>query len=282
MTATWRQAEGPSPVHESLGQVFRRLSLAQKGAGLHAPAYSRFINRKMGRVLAAAAYKAGMTPNLVTVISALFTYAGIALLVIVPPGPVLGVAVGLLLVIGYAFDSADGQLARLRGGGSPAGEWLDHIADAVKISALPVFLAVGLYRFEAVPVPWLLIPLASAIVGPVYFFAMILTEQLRRSLGTVMPTAHASSGRPSWTRSVMVLPMDYGVLCLSFLLMGVLPLFMGLYAVTVAATAGFTVLALVKWFRELQAATRTPSLPGDTSGQEIGHDDANKGVSNDD
>jgi phosphatidylglycerophosphate synthase len=256
VTTATERAQDPPRSRESFRQSFRRLSEAQKGAGLHAPAYSRFINRKLGRVLAAASYRAGLTPNKVTAVSALFTYSGIALLVLFPPSLGLGLAVGLLLIIGYAFDSADGQLARLTGGGSPSGEWLDHIADSVKISALPVFLAVGLYRFDAVPEPWLLVPLASAIVGPVYFFAMILTEQLRRSLGTVMPTAQGTHGRAAWTRSVMVLPMDYGVLCIAFLCMGFLPLFMGLYLLTVVAMAGFTALALAKWFRELKAAPR--------------------------
>lgn len=256
-TETRRAAKmNPRPSRESFGQSFRRLSQAQKGAGLHAPAYSRFINRKMGRVLAAAAHRAGLTPNMVTVVSALFTYVGIALLVLFAPSTGLGLCVGLLLIIGYAFDSADGQLARLTGGGSPSGEWLDHIADAVKISALPVCLAVGLYRFDAVPELWLLVPLISAVVGPVYFFAMILTEQLRRALGTHMPTAQAADGSAAWLRSVMVLPMDYGVLCIVFLFMGILPLFMGLYLLTVAAMVGFTALALAKWFRELKAAPR--------------------------
>lgn len=256
MTTAARRSVTVRGEKESFTHAYQRLQQAQKGAGVHAPAYSRFINRRLGRVLAAAAYKAGLSPNMVTVISALFTYSGIALLVMFPPSPWLGVVVGFLLITGYAFDSADGQLARLTGGGSPSGEWLDHIADAVKISAMPVFLAVGLFRFEAVPIPWLLVPLFSAIVGPVLFFAMILTEQLRRSLGTKLPQMQGVHGPASWARSVMVLPMDYGVLCLTFLFLGALPLFMGLYLLTVVATAGFTVLALVKWFRELRTSPR--------------------------
>lgn len=278
MTTTARRVErmNSQGTREGFGQAFARLSHAQKGAGLHAPAYSRFINRKLGRVLAAVAYSAGLTPNMVTVVSAFFTYLGIALLVVFPPSATLGVSVGLLLILGYAFDSADGQLARLTGGGSPAGEWLDHVADAVKISALPVSLAVGLYRFDAVPDLWLLVPLISAIVGPVYFFAMILTEQLRRSLGTIMPTAQGSTGRTAWTRSVIVLPMDYGVLCIIFLFMGILPLFMVLYLLTVLAMLGFTALALAKWFKELKAA-RPPAqqisgMPANTASRDEEND----------
>lgn len=251
MSTTASHAPGEGASRGTFMEAYRRLQLAQKGAGLHAPAYSRFINRRLGRILAAAAYKIGMTPNMVTVVSALFTYSGIALLVIFPPSGWLGLTVSLLLVVGYAFDSADGQVARLTRGGSPGGEWLDHVADAIKISALPVALTIGLYRFDAVPEAWLLVPLASAVVGPVLFFAMILTEQLRKAQGTVMPSALAAPGAASWARSVMVIPMDYGVLCLVFAFLGILPLFLGLYLLTVLATAGFTILALVKWFREL-------------------------------
>lgn len=256
MIISTRATENTVETKGSWRRSFDQLSAAQKGAGLHAPAYSRFINRRLGRIFAAGAHRAGLTPNAVTLISAAFTYSGIILLVFFPPTWQLGAVVGSLLILGYALDSADGQLARLTGGGSPAGEWLDHIADAVKISALPVFLAIGLFRFDAVPVHWLLVPLASAVVGPVYFFAMILTEQLRRSLGTAPTGGPAKQCRVPWTRSVLVLPMDYGVLCLIFLGLGALPLFMGLYLLTVLAMVGFTALALAKWFRELASAPR--------------------------
>jgi len=66
-----------------------------------------------------------MTPNAITAISAMFSAAAILLIALAEPQWWSGLAVWLLLALGYAFDSADGQLARLRGGGSPAGEWLD-------------------------------------------------------------------------------------------------------------------------------------------------------------
>ncbi|WP_230854387.1 CDP-alcohol phosphatidyltransferase family protein [Arthrobacter terrae] len=215
-------------------------------------------------MLAAGAYRAGLTSNAVTGISALFTFSGILLLVLFPPSALLGIIIGVLLVLGYAFDSADGQVARLRGGGSPAGEWLDHMADAVKISALPLFMVVGFYRFDAVPRPWLLVPLAATIIGAGLFFGMILTEQLRRQLGTATPVAVKDTGGPSWVRSVLVIPMDYGVLCLSFFLLGVLPVFVVVYTFITAATAGFFLLAAGKWFRELKSAgaAQTVSLSG--------------------
>ena len=68
---------------------------------------------------------------MVTVVSACFTFAGIVLLAVVPPTAINGLVVALM-VLGDALDSADGQLARLRGGGSTVGEWLDHVIDCAR------------------------------------------------------------------------------------------------------------------------------------------------------
>ncbi|HEY3439019.1 MAG TPA: CDP-alcohol phosphatidyltransferase family protein, partial [Actinotalea sp.] len=166
---------------------------AQKPAARGAPAYSRFVNRRLGRVLAAGSAVVGLTPNAVTGISALFTLSGIAVLALAPMSLTTGVVVCLLLVVGYAFDSADGQLARLRGGGSPSGEWLDHVVDSVKVSALPLAVFIALVRAGEDDTRVLAIPLVATVVSAVSFFTMILTEQLRRARGTV-PLAPAGGG----------------------------------------------------------------------------------------
>lgn len=240
------QTTGPAT---SYRDTVRLLAGAQKGAARSAPAYSRFVNRRLGRLLAAWAYRRGLSPNAVTGLSALATFSGIALLALFAPSWIVGAAVALLLVLGYALDSADGQVARLTGRGSPAGEWLDHVVDATKISAMPLALAVGLYRFDTVAVGWLAVPLVHAVAGAVFFFAMILTEQLRRAHG-VQSTA-STEGRAPWLRSLLVIPTDYGVLCLSFFLFGAPTVFFGVYTVIVACTAAFTCAAAVKWFREI-------------------------------
>lgn len=236
--------------NESYIDVVRRLASAQKGAARGAPAYSRFVNRRMGRFLAAAAYKMGLSPNQVTGVSALHTFAGIALLIVLPPSWWLGIAVMILLVLGYAWDSADGQVARLTGQGSPAGEWLDHIVDAIKVVTLPLALMVALFRFEPVDSIWLLVPLINAVTSSVMFFAMILTDQLRRAHG-VTSTA-STGGKVPWLRSVMALPTDYGVLCLTFALYGATTLFVGIYGLMTLAAVLFLVLALPKWFRDVR------------------------------
>lgn len=251
MQGTGAEPKGADVQDESYMDVIRRLGRAQKGAARGAPAYSRFVNRRVGRILAAAAYKMGLSPNQVTGVSALHTFVGIALLMVLEPSWWLGIVVMFLLVLGYAWDSADGQVARLTGQGSPAGEWLDHIVDAIKVITLPLALLVALFRFELVDSVWLLVPLINAVTSSVMFFAMILTEQLRRAHGVT--SIAGTGGRMPWLRSVMALPTDYGVLCLTFVLYGATTLFLTIYGLVTLAAVLFLVLALPKWFRDVRA-----------------------------
>jgi phosphatidylglycerophosphate synthase len=230
--------------------TLQRLSSAQKGA-VGAPAYSRFVNRKLGRLLAALAFHSGLTPNMVTGISAAFTGSGIAVLALSRPSWTTGLGVTACLVLGYAFDAADGQLARLRGGGSPAGEWLDHMVDALKIASLHLALLVGLYRSEpAQRDAWLLLPVGFSIVSVVLFFGTLLNESLRAQHGAVTRAAR-SEQRPGVLRSLLVVPTDYGLLCLVFFLLGAPRVFLSVYAVLFVATAVYLALASVKWFAEM-------------------------------
>jgi phosphatidylglycerophosphate synthase len=235
---------------ESLRQTLGRLSTAQKGAA-GAPAYSRFVNRKAGRLLAALAFHARLTPNAVTAISAVFTASGIALLALRAPSWPLGIAVSLCLAVGYAFDAADGQLARLRGGGSPAGEWLDHMVDAVKTSSLHLAVLIGAYRFGLVPRgAWLLVPLGFCVVAAVLFFGTMLNEALRERHGS-LTRATPTDQRPSVLRSLLVIPVDYGLLCWIFVLLGAPTLFFAVYTALFVFTAAYLALACGKWFREI-------------------------------
>ncbi|MGY1750352.1 CDP-alcohol phosphatidyltransferase family protein [Modestobacter sp. SYSU DS0511] len=246
----------PRPDGETLRETLDRLGSAQKGA-TGAPAYSRFVNRKLGRVLAALAFHARLTPNGVTGISALFTFTGVAVLALVAPSWWTGVLVAGCLVVGYAFDSADGQLARLRGGGSPAGEWLDHMVDAAKIASLHLAVLVGWYRFEYVERgTWLLLPLGFSVVSVVLFFATLLNEALRAQHGARTRAARTAGERPSVLRSLLVVPTDYGLLCLVFALLGAPAVFLPAYVLLLLATAAYLGLACVRWFGEMERLAR--------------------------
>ena len=247
-----------------LGTV-RRLAGAQKPPAKGSPAYSRFVNRKIGRVLAAGSYQVGLTPNAVTGISALFSAAAIAIIACLSPSVGVGVLVAVLLLLGYAFDSADGQLARLRGGGSPAGEWLDHVVDSVKTSALHLAVLIGWYRFgdpDALPGVHgdarLLVPIGFTLVAAVFFFTQILMDQLRRAHPTQAPPP-AGSAASDVIRSLIVAPTDYGLLCLVFVTLGWQQVFASLYALMFAGTTLFVLAALPKWYREASRFRKDPA-----------------------
>jgi phosphatidylglycerophosphate synthase len=258
-TPEWTNTAMGKPVQgHSIREAMTRLKSAQKPSK-GAPAYSRFVNRRAGRVLAAMAYRLGMTPNMVTAVSALFSFAAIALLTVGEPSWTMGILVTLGLVIGYALDSADGQLARLRGGGTPSGEWLDHMVDATKITSLHLAVLISAYRFFGLPSEaWLLIPIGFTVVANVSFFGMILNEQLQRGHARETGTP-VQTGKASTLRSLLVLPTDYGLLCLVFVLLGSPAVFLGAYGLLFAGSAGYLLLAVVKWFRVMKGLDVRPS-----------------------
>ncbi len=218
-----------------------------------APAYSRFINRPLGRRLAAAAFAARMTPNQVTGISAAFSFTGIVLLVLLPPTAALGIGVSLLLAIGYALDSADGQLARLQGGGRAAGEWLDHTVDMARTVMLHAAVLLAWLHFGDISWVQAIIPLGFAAISVVAFFAWLLVDLLRRaSPGT--PAGDKPQGAPL-ARSLLRLPRDYGLLLWIFVLWGT-PLFGWVYGLLLAANAAILALALPVWYKQAAALPR--------------------------
>ncbi|WP_103534090.1 CDP-alcohol phosphatidyltransferase family protein [Streptomyces sp. SM11] len=242
----------------STGTVLRELRGAQKSAK-GVSLYSRYVNRPAGRVLAAGAYRAHLTPNQVTLTSALFTYGALASVALVEPSWTLAVLVYAALAVGFAFDSADGQLARLTGRGGPDGEWLDHVVDCGKLLLVHTAVLISFHRFGELPSDaWLLLPLGFQLAAVLTFCAGLLREHLGKANG---PGARS----PSWAepeppaapvsrvRAVALLPADYGVFCLVFLLLGAPEAFRAGYAVLAAVHTLFLAAFLAKWFRELKA-----------------------------
>ena len=236
----------------SYREMVRRMATAQKAVASGAPPYSILVNRRVGRLLAAWAHLRGLTPDSVTAISAVLTFGSIALLPTVAPSWWLGIVVWFGLALGYAFDSADGQVARLRGGGSLAGEWLDHVVDSIKLSSLHLAVLVMAYRFADLPsTAWLLVPIGFALVAAVSFFTMILNDKLRE----VHAARHGGPGRrsvpTSFRRRVLLLPTDYGILVLTFLALGWPRVFFAIYTLLFLANLGHLVLALRKWRHDM-------------------------------
>ncbi|MGB3731834.1 CDP-alcohol phosphatidyltransferase family protein [Microbacterium sp.] len=236
---------------ESISDAYRRLASAQKGHARGAPGYSVYINRRIGRFLAACAHRWGLTPNHATIISAAHTFAALVILLLVTPSAWGGIVVAVLLVLGYAWDSADGQLARLRGGGSLSGEWLDHFIDAFKLASIHLVVLVALWWHTPFrDTAWLVVPLVFSVVQVVTFFGMLLNDLLKGKVG--VRSTH-SRGGGTLRRSMLLVPTDYGLLCLIFVLWGWLSVFLVMYTALCLLNGGFLLLAAVKWFREIRA-----------------------------
>lgn len=229
-------------------EAYRRLAGAQKGHARGAPAYSVYVNRRIGRALAAVAYALGLTPNQVSIVSAVHSFAAILLIAVAPVNVPMGVVIALLLVLGYAWDSADGQVARLRGGGSPQGEWLDHFIDTLKISSLHLAVLIGLYRVLPDEPALLLIPIVFTVAASTTFSGMLLNDLLK---GKHAVASTHERGGGTLRRSLLLLPTDFGLVCLVFLLWGWTPLFLVGYGALCLAAVLFLALAAVKWFREM-------------------------------
>ena len=233
-------------------QTLARLATAQK-PGRGSPPYSRWVNRRLGRLLGAAAYQLGMTPNQVTILSAVFTFTALVLVFVVTPAWWLGVLVAVLLLFGYALDSADGQLARLRGGGSKSGEWLDHVVDATKIGVMHSAVLVSFYRFSGERTWALAVPLVFMVASFVFFFGMILTDQLRRSAALEAGRTYSKpSGKGGGFQTVVAIPTDYAILCLAFVLLGGHTLFLVVYTLLAIAQTLITAAVLVRWWVQLR------------------------------
>lgn len=227
------------------GAAMLGLESAQKpGSGV--PAYTRWVNRRLARFAAAAAYSAGWSPNAVTAASAGLSFAALWIMVAVPQTASLGIAVGCLLAAGYVLDSADGQVARLGRRGSPAGEWLDHVVDAVRTPALHLAVLVGLYAVPGIGTWPLLVALGYCLVSVGEFMSQILAEQLS---GRNDPPA-SSSGV---VKSFILLPTDNGMLCWIFLLWGMPGLFVWAYGAMFLLNAVHTAISMRRKYIRLIA-----------------------------
>lgn len=112
--------------------------------------------------LARALVAVGISANTVTITGSLLTVAGAAILAVGLPGIALAI-----LLFGTLADTLDGQMARLAGGGTKLGGFLDSTFDRLSDSALMVAAAlVGVGRSEPTLVASALVALVSGSLVP--------------------------------------------------------------------------------------------------------------------
>lgn len=222
------------------------LHAAQK-PGVGVPAYTRWVNRWLARFVAAVARRVGLSPNVVSLAGFLVSLLGLAVFLLAPFEPwLVGLVTAVLLAIGFVLDSADGQLARLTGTASPAGEWLDHVFDAVRSPAVHLSIViVALSRDEVTP--WL--PVVAVV------FTLVQTGQFSSQMLAGMLLDRRQGPRTAARRgqSWVLLPTDTGVMCWIFVLWAWPVVFTGVYGLVMLASLVLALASMRRRFRELSA-----------------------------
>lgn len=219
------------------------LTAAQKPAN-GVPAYLRWVNRRAGRFCAAYAYGGGLAPNIVTAASATCSLTGLILLLVLPRAVWSGLLVAVILAFGYVLDSADGQLARVYGRPSKAGEWLDHVVDSFRAPAVHAAIAAA-SMVKSPEQRWLAgCALVFGIVASGQFLSQVLAGALVRSSGE-------TPRRGGNLRSFLLLPTDTGALCWSFALWGFPAAFASVYVTLTLITVIHCAISLIRRYRDL-------------------------------
>ncbi|WP_018154888.1 CDP-alcohol phosphatidyltransferase family protein [Demetria terragena] len=233
------------------------LNRAQK-SGVGVPAYTRWVNRRLARGVAAGAAVIGLGPNGVTVISGAVSLVALIFLIVLPPAVGTGLLVAALLALGYVLDSADGQVARLTGRAGPTGEWLDHVVDAFRTPAIHLACAVATFVHYSDNLVLMAGAMGYALLSSGQFMSQILAEQLvgrepARTGGKVTrPQEQESSGL---TKSFVLLPNDMGMVCWCFALWGVTPAFTVAYLVLFALNGAHSMISMRRKYVRLQQVT---------------------------
>jgi phosphatidylglycerophosphate synthase len=95
--------------------------------------YTRYVNRWAARFVTYPAARLGLSPNVLSVVSLLLTLAAVFAAFSGGEERSWALVAWALLALGYVFDSADGQLARVSQRSSKAGGFLDHSLDGAKV-----------------------------------------------------------------------------------------------------------------------------------------------------
>ena len=168
--------------------------------------------------IARGLHRVGITANAVTVMGVFVTIAGSALLVMQQP-----LAALLVLLAGALSDTLDGQLAKVAGGGTRFGAFLDSTLDRVSDAALACgAAALGASRDDPV-LFW------GALIGLVASFLVSYVRAKAESMG-----ATATVGMMPREARLTILLVGVG-------LWGVL----GLYPLFVLAVAGVALLSTI-------------------------------------
>jgi|LSQX01.2.fsa_nt_gb phosphatidylglycerophosphate synthase len=230
---------------------YENLGSLQKGSR-GTPAYTRYINRWFGKVLASLLGCFNVSPNAVSLISGLLTILGfIGFLLFKETTFITSILLVFLLLFAYALDSADGQLARLLKKQSKKGEWLDHTLDAIKI---PFGHGVAILFIVQKTNP-------ADVLIIIYFFLLSLSSA--RFFSNILKTKlidykskRVKDNKPNedLLRSLLLLPGDYALFISFFILTFHPRMFFIIYTVWGVLTIFLSIFGLFKTWRSFKTA----------------------------
>lgn len=128
----------------------------QKARNINDP-MDAYVMEKLSLPIAKLFHKLGFSPNVATVCSMIIGITGATFLAF-PYHWIWPLCIGCFLVLfSYVFDCADGQIARLRGGGSLFGRCFDGFSDGIVYFAIYVAVSIHIMLWDNIPftnIPW--------------------------------------------------------------------------------------------------------------------------------
>lgn len=137
---------------QRISSFFHRFAIAESADGQ--PTYDTFweargrksfwctrnIGYRVGAYFALVAYRLGMKPAMLSLLSLIVSLSACAMALSIESSLLAGTVLLFGLVIGYCFDCADGPLARVTGRASLFGALLDKGIDFICAIAIPLLL----------------------------------------------------------------------------------------------------------------------------------------------
>jgi len=197
-------------------EIFEKIEAgyANKRRGLP---YTRFISLQLGKPFAALFYTLNITPNWITLFSAL-TALGAVIIINTVDGWWGGLAMLVMLQLSYALDCTDGQVARLQGTSSPQGAWFDLLMDRITGFALITGILFWFGQQEL---------LTQEQFFPVFvlcLFANTFFSYAANLKGLIFPpSGDGNAGRSNWLKELVFSPSDTGFYYLFLALCVLLP-----------------------------------------------------------
>lgn len=211
------------------------------------------VSNRVGAYIALLADRLGLTPTMLTLANLTMglaaTVAVVALAPAMAAGSVpawpVGLALLLVLHLGYAIDCADGQLARVTGQGTPAGARVDILSDiAVQIALIAAVAATAVAYTPKTPA-WLV----AAFAGT-WMVNLVTAVMAKEGTNTSLVTSQSVAVK------LVKLVRDYGaVLTVLGLVIAFLP------GLTVWAVAAFTAVNGLFLLASIAQAARTSLRP---------------------